>query len=380
MEVERLMDLDAQPDPTPPVGGSSELDSVAVRARLRRRRNALSGLVVVVALAVVTGLVVAGRSEQALILQPDTTLDGSTTSVPPSTSTDESVTTVTTVTPVTTVDPTPHPDRIGMVVGIDTNGDAILIRPGAEPVVLFDGPEPGSVAVEGDLDFVDHVALSPDGRRAVVSSCCEPGSGSFFVVDTETLEVVGSGLGHLAEFTSYGDLVVASMDGISLIDGETLAPITDLVSVSMNPTSWFFDLAVIGETVYALSAGFGGGAGDSTSRPVTLHSLQVAGGDMLVSVELERVGPISDSANEPGADSYLVGSTIWLFVVDSTGALRAFDMDTFQEVDAAGQFGSTPLWVGHQVFAVTSGADGTVLGFEDTFQTFPDLHLTFARS
>ena len=55
---------------------------------------------------------------------------------------------------------------------IDTNGDAILIRPGAEPVVLFDGPEPGSVAVEGDLDFVDHVALSPDGRRAVVSACC----------------------------------------------------------------------------------------------------------------------------------------------------------------------------------------------------------------
>ncbi|MFZ9483742.1 MAG: hypothetical protein ACO3AV_12695, partial [Ilumatobacteraceae bacterium] len=176
-----------------------------------------------------TGVVVAGRSEQAPILQPDTTLDASTTSVSPSTSTDESVTPVTPVTPVipvipvTTVDPTPHPDRIGMVVGIDTKGDAILIRPGAEPVVLFDGPEPGSVAVEGDLDFVDHVALSPDGRRAVVSSCCEPGSGSFVVVDTETLEVVGSGLGHLAEFTSGGDLVVASMDGISLIDGETQA-------------------------------------------------------------------------------------------------------------------------------------------------------------
>ena len=51
--------------------------------------------------------------------------------------------------------------------------------------------------------------------------------------------MVASGLGHLAEYTAGGDLVVASMDGISLIDGETLASITDLVSVSMNPTSWF---------------------------------------------------------------------------------------------------------------------------------------------
>lgn len=275
----------------------------------------------------------------------------------------------------------PVPDRNEMVVGIDTHGDAILFRPGADPVVLYDGTEPGSVAVEGDLSFVDHVALSPDGRRAVVSTCCEPMAGSFVIVDTETREVVETGVGHLAEYTSWGDLVIVSEAEISLIDGEkggmTIAHLFDL---SNYPWSSFSDLAVIGDEVFALSVEFRGDTGVATSRAVGLHSVQAVGGDMFGFLELERLEPISGYVHDPATDAYLVGSTNVLFVADSTGTLRAFDPESFREVDAAGQFGVTPLWVGNQGFTVSSGADGTVLSFDDTVHTFPGVHLTFART
>lgn len=278
--------------------------------------------------------------------------------------------------PGTTVDPVIPADRIGMTVGIDANGDAVLLRPNGTVTVLFDGTAPGTVATEGDLAFVDHVSLSSDGTRAVVSTCCEPMSGSFHVIDTSTLEQVGGGLGHLAEYTSSGSIVVASGDGISLVGGTSFGLLTYLWEMPVDGPYAVVDLAVIGDSVYAITEAIDPSSG---ALPVgfDLHRFTTGGGDMHLTVEFERTGvPPSHTISQRPR---LVGATVWLFLTDSWGALRAFDLDTLAESDATGQFGQTPLWVGNQVFTVTTSGNSTTLGFEDTLVNFPGTRLTFAR-
>jgi len=271
-------------------------------------------------------------------------------------------------------DPVIPPERFGMAVGIDDAGDAVLLRPDGTSTVLFDGTEPGSTAVEGDLAFVDHVSLSPDGSRAVVSTCCEPLSGSFHVIDTSTLQQIGSGLGHMAEYTRSGDLIVVSGDGVSYIDGDTFGFAAYLLEMPVDAPYSVADLAVIGDTVLAIT--IDALPGPDGSVPVRLHRLNVGGGDMQISVELERFERHPQLAPTPR----LVGTTAWLFVTDSSGALRVFDLDTLAEIaDASEGFGETPLWKGNQVVTVTVSGDTTTLGFEDTFVSFPGLRLTFAR-
>ena len=170
--------------------------------------------------------------------------------------------------------------------------------------------------------------------------------------------------------------MVASGDGISLVGGTSFGFLTYLWEMPVDGPYAVVDLAVIGDSVFAITEAIDPSSG---ALPVgfDLHRFPTGGGDMHLTVEFERTGlPPSHTISQRPR---LVGATAWLFLTDSGGALRAFDLDTLAESDATGQFGQTPLWVGNQVFTVTTSGNSTTLGFEDTLVNFPGTRLTFAR-
>ena len=204
----------------------------------------------------------------------------------------------------------PTIEPLGTASVID--GDAVLVQPDGTTVVLYDGPSPSDQpGGEGDRAYVDHVSLSPDGTRAVVSLCCEPLSGSFVVIDTTTLEQVGSGLGHLVEYTDDGQLVLVSLDGIHLVSSDRSTEST--VWAIDDPLRQVVDLRVVGSVVFALSTT----QQTSTNGFTHLHRFDL-GSDMQLTVDVttDRSGMATapyfgDITDTQGAVN--IGGSWWLF-------------------------------------------------------------------
>ncbi len=133
------------------------------------------------------------------------------------------------------------------LVAINGDGDAVVFDENNVASVIYDGTDPDDPAPqEGEVTFVDGVAVTPDGSAVIVGVCCEPVPGSLMTVDLSTGTSEFLAFGHLPIFTSYGNLVWTTFGPVN-IGGADASIATTLIE--FDPVEGTVaDLAVVNRT------------------------------------------------------------------------------------------------------------------------------------
>ena len=212
----------------------------------------------------------------------------------------------------------------GAIVAIDGAGDAVVITDvTSPPVVLTDGVDPDDpLPGEGEVAFIDGVALSEDGSTAVVGFCCEPGAGTLMAVDMATLEPTSLGYGHLPA-AAGNNVIAASLGTINVVgpDGSIAATLLD------DPGGWVIDLAVVpgdpGPVVLALVV---------DPQGTRLWRGFVGGGDMFLETTLSTTEEISEPNFSLAGYAGSPTDGVYLVLDESTGSLLSFDRVTLAAI------------------------------------------------
>jgi hypothetical protein len=215
-----------------------------------------------------------------------------------------------------------------VVAAVDANGDAVMVRNGVV-TVLKDGVDPDDpLPPEGELVFVDNVAIAPDGTRAIVGFCCEPISGAVVAVDLADLSWEQFGLGHLPAFTSNGDVLVTNGWEVALHDQDG-TPITTIHEFDQR-SQFVSDLAVLptadhGDQVVGIVAAPDG---------LYLWRGNATGGDMSLTEKILHSANMAEAARAAAHVRLAGGTTKRIYVLQEDVALTAYDRTTLQPVQS----------------------------------------------